>query len=78
MEELIVELYKDKINFKFEFGRLTVGQEFNAGRYVNKVTYNHYNDGWWHVEHHYKGDWNCEPFETMEEVLKFFIDRECE
>ncbi len=76
MENLIIELYKNKINFKYQYGLLIVRRDWNCGREYNKVMYNHYNDGMWHIEHYYRGYWYCEPFKTMEEVLQFFKERE--
>lgn len=81
MEDLIIGLYRNKIQFKYQYGMLIVGKEKNISHHCtqyNKVEYNHYNDGWWHVEHYYRGYWYCQPFKRMEEVLNFFIEREIE
>lgn len=76
MEDLILGLYRNKIQFKYQFGMLIVGRERNHGRHYNKVEHNTYKDGWWHVEHYYEGYWQCQPFKSCEDVLNFFKQRE--
>lgn len=73
MGELILGLYKYKIDFKYHLGNLTVGTEWDNGKKYNIVRFKNLK---WHVDHYYKGYLASELFETTKDVLQFFIDNE--
>lgn len=76
MEELILELWRNKINFKVEYGEVHVGPDIDTGfyGYVESIIEQN-EDGTFTFEHGFRGYPYSNDFETVKDFIDWIKDK---